>query len=43
MKKIYIKENKLQLLKEEKDVFNWGNYFSNLKRIDESIRNKVKK
>lgn len=31
------------IYQEEKDVFNWGNYFSNLKRIDESIRNKVKK
>jgi hypothetical protein len=39
MKKIYIKENKIKLLKEEKDVFNWGKYFSNLKRIDESINN----
>jgi hypothetical protein len=25
------------IYQEEKDVFNWGNYFSNLKRIDESI------
>lgn len=43
MKKIYIKENKIKLLKEEKVIFNWTNYFNNLKRIDESIRNKVKK
>ena len=27
------------IYQEEKDVFNWGNYFSNLKRIDE-IKNK---
>ena len=25
------------IYQEEKDVFNWGSYFSNLKRIDESI------
>lgn len=26
------------IYQEEKDVFNWGNYFSNLKRIDENIK-----
>lgn len=31
------------IYQEEKEVFNWGEYYNNIKRIDESIKNMIKK